>query len=199
MTTIPNREELDHLVRAARWELVAAGVLPGVVSALWIHLRGGAMPLALALGATGIAVGAAFVLDDPAATTLASAPATVRRRTTVRSVLAAAVGVSAWGYLVAVAWTPLRFDQAALELAGLVVLVLGVAALGARVGGPSLAGISGAGTAAVVLLLDQLVLTGHNLVSGGGGHGSASWWLVAGLAALVFVGATRDPAARRRR
>lgn len=202
MTAIPSRDEIGYLLHAARWDLVAIGVIPGVVSAVWVHLRAGAMPLAVALGTSGIAVGAAFVLDDAAADTLESVPVTVRRRVTVRAGLAGALSLSAWGYLMAAVWTPLRFDHAALELAGLVVLVVGAGALGGRLGGWKIAGLSGAGVVASVLLLDEVLLARHVVVSGGGGHATATWWLAAvPVAVAAFVAATRDPAMgpRRRR
>lgn len=194
----PGRGELSYLLRAARWELVAVGALPGLASAVYVHLRTGSMALAAALGVTGIAVGAAFVLDDPAATTIESVPATLRRRTTQRALLAAVAATSAFGYLAAAVWTPLRFEDVAIELAGLVALALAAGVVGARTGGPTLAGIVGAAAVTGVLLLDQLILTRRVLVSGGSGSTSTAWWLAGALAAtLVFLLATRDPVAGR--
>lgn len=195
---LPSRGEAIYLLRAARWQFVPLGAAVGIASAVWIHARGGPMPLAVGLGLVTIALGAAFVLDDPAATTVESVPATARRRSGLRAVLAICVAVAAFGYLTAAAWAPFRSEVAAIELAGLLAIALAVGAVAAHVDRRNAAGIAGAGAVAAVLVADQLVFTRRALVSGGaGGADDTGWWLlVVVVAALIYVRATRDPAAR---
>lgn len=191
---IPGREEVAYLVRAARWELIPLAAAPGIAFAVWAQLRPVPMPLAVVLGTSGIALGAPFVLDDPAATTLGSLPADIRRRLGLRASLAVAVSAAALGYLLAAVWTPLRFGDVAVELGGLVALSLAAGTVAAA-RSSTLAGISGAGSVTVLLALDSLVLSRHVLVSGGTGGGGLGWWGLTVLACGVTFGlATRDPA-----
>lgn len=195
MSAVPSRTEMGYVLRAARWHLIWLGALPGFAAAAYLHLRGGPMSMALLLGTVGIGVSAGFVLDDPAATTLASVPATLRRRSSLRAILGVVAGLSTWGYLTAAVWTPLDFEHAAVELLGVLALALACGALGGRISGATSAGICGASTVLALLVLDEFLLTRYVLFGGGAAPTTSGWWLVAiAVAVLAHWIATADPA-----
>src|SRR5439155_3182122 len=101
-----------HLVRSVRWQPIVAGAaLAGAAGRFESHVDVTTLALLVALGAS-------FVLDDPAAVTLASSPSTLwwRRRVCLAVVLALVALL--WLAVIVVAELPAAtaWDAVALQL-----------------------------------------------------------------------------------
>lgn len=123
------------LPRVAPWRPFAVGA--AVFSLLVMRASTPDAALSrLRVGAAVVAACAAFVLDDAAAPTLASAPTTLRARRAVRTVVAL-VALAVWWVAVALAadastGSGRPSNGAALEMLALVAVALAVASLAAR-------------------------------------------------------------------
>jgi hypothetical protein len=143
-----------------------------------------------------VALGVCFVLDDPAAVTLACSPSTLWRRRGMRLVLVLPLTALLWAIVVVVAELPTatRHASEALELATVVAVALAAAAAAARRNGDGMGG-----TAAGPLLLGVVfvarVLPGRWAFFPVPGHERR--WLVALVVACgALLLASRDPARR---
>lgn len=190
-------------------------VRPTVQSASWAPLAGaGACALAildlgdpsigrLRLAAIVLCVGSAFVLDDAAAATVASAPTPLWARRALRVVLAliplAALWALGWWLADGVASWALS-----LELGAMLALALAAAALAAQIRGDGRGGVA-AGPALLALLATAYLLLPPRLWLFPAGPEDPLWapahqrWalvLAAGLLGLTL--ASRDPAAAPR-
>jgi len=186
------------VARTLPWlALVAAAALAFAVVRL-----GDAQTLQVRLAALALCVGAAFLLDDPAAETIQSVPTPLLVRRLLRLALAAPALAASWVLVLqpavhAPAW------ELTLELGALLALAVAVAALIARGPGPALGGV--AGGPAVLVLFGLAALLPHRwalLVPGPEdprwttAHARWAFVLAAGLGALVW--ASLDPVRRRR-
>lgn len=168
-------------------------------------VRAGVGPDALAyrtrLCGVALAGAAAFLLDDAAAETVASAPTTLARRTVQRVLLGVAVVATAWGVL---GWRAGLFASAvanldrvlALELAVYVTIGFATAACTARRDGPG--GMVGAFAVGVGLLAAMQFPDGWSplpaspLASGA----VRELWIALAATATALAVAIRDPASR---
>lgn len=189
-------------------------VRPTVRSASWAPLAGaGALALAiLALGDPGVGrlrlaaialcVGAAFVLDDAAAATVASAPTPLWARRSLRVALAlvplAALWALVWWLADGASWA------LSLELGAMLALTLAAAALAAQIRGDGRGGVA-AGPALLALLAAAYLLLPARFgffpadpedPLWGPAHERWALVLLAGLLGLLL--ASRDPAAASR-
>ena len=199
---------LRYVAKATRWQLIVAGALLGAAMVAPSHVLD-AGPFAsphvgIALGTAGIALGAAFTLDDPAATTIAAVPVSLRRRSLLRVALAGVVAAVALSGLAFLSWQRLGFADLASQAGTLTFTGVAGAAVAGRLAGWRRPGLAGAAVVAVLLVSDGLSLLPATLLTGGDpalGDGlatgaTAAMW--AGLAAATAAGlawGTRDPAA----
>lgn len=206
------RALLVPLMRSLRWWPLLAGGLTGL-GLVWLGTRRMDPPLDLQtaalwlrLGIVTLAVGAAFVLDDPSETSTLHVPVSLLRRRALRLMLVAPAIVAWWGVL---AWIAGRLPTHAtvplgplvLEAAALLVTVAALAAAAAphltdRCGGIAASSTTLALVAAAFLLPGRLAL----FADPGSPHWAPAhqrWWAVAAVAALGLVLASRDPGRRR--
>jgi hypothetical protein len=163
---------------------------------------GAALLLLRAVGVVAV-LGAAFVLDDEAATTLEAAPTALAWRRFLRAAVAVALVTPPWA---AAVWrldthaTRLPVAGLTLELFGLLLLALAAAAAVTRGSGSTDPGVA---TTPVVLVV---VLGAFQLPSGFALYGfpgpgwdaaHARWLGVFATATLLLLWCGRDPAARR--
>ena len=187
-------------------------VRPTLRSISWAPLAaGGALALALVvltdpglgqarIAAIAICVGAAFVLDDPAAATVASAPTSSLARRAVRVGLALVPLAALWGL---VRWLADGADPWAvsLELGAMLVLTLAAAALSARIRGDGHGGVAAAPALLTLLAAAYLLLParwglfpeGPADPLWGAAHGRWAVILIAG--GVVLLATSGDPAA----
>ena len=184
------RQLWPHLVRAVPWEpVVATATIAGALGRVASHADVTTLAALLALG-----VG--FVLDDPAAATLACSPSTLWWRRRMRLVLMLPLVAFLWATVVAVAELPTATDHgpAALESATMVAVVLAASAAAARWNGDGMGGAA-AGPVLLGLVFVARVLPGRWAFFPVQVHERR--WLVALVVACgVLLLASRDPARR---
>ena len=193
---------------AIRWQ---PGVAAWVLVALLLVLKdealedpGSALLLLRGVGVVAV-LGAAFVLDDEAATTIEASPSTLAWRRGLRvvtaTVLVAVPWTGAWWWLEAHG-TDAPWAGLTLELAALLALALCTAAAVTRWSGATDPGVA-TSPAVFVVVLGAFQLPPRFALYGFPGPGwdaaHARWWglLVAATLLLFFCG--RDPAARHGR
>ncbi len=198
---------LSPLRTAVRWQpLLGATVLVGLLLAVKaddLHQDGTSL-MALRGVAALLALGAAFLLDDAAAVTLAASPTSLLWRRWHRLLAAALVAVP-WALAVLV----VRSRGAELPVAGLTLelVTLLALALAAAGGITRWTEVSEPGVLAAPLLVGIILA---NFRSPSGGHCSPGparsgtrahqrWGLLLAAALLVLAWCTRDPARRRSR
>ena len=179
-----------HLVRSVRWPPVVAGAaLAGAVGRFESHVD--VTTLALLVG-----LGASFVLDDPAAVTLASSPSTLwwRRRVCLAFVLPLVALL--WLAVVIVAELPAAtaLNAVALELAAMVAIVLAVAAFAVRRSSDGSGGAA-AGPALLGCVIIARVLPGRLAFFPVQVH-ERLWVVTLVVACVGLLVSSRDPAAR---
>lgn len=196
------------VTRAISWGPLAGGSVIALAVVVWLRVRGaGTVGLigGLRVGAVLLAAGAAFALDDPAATTLASSPTPLSTRRSLRLALALAACFAAWTTMLLVAGGPARAAAAglSLEAAGMLAVALAAASVAAPRVANGLGGLAG-GPTLVSFLLAAMVVQQHwphwSLLAF---PGTAAWeaaqlrWLILACAGSTLVGlAARDPARR---
>ncbi len=192
--------------RAVRWWPLAVTAVAAVAVAArlseWPYVRVGE----LRIGAILLALGAAFLLDDPSAETTGHMPVPLLARRVVRLAVALPLIACAWGTALLVAGrqrptAPLDWPALTLELAGLLALGLAFTAIAARHVPEELGGTAAAPAvlAAAGLLLALPHLPGHVLMfatqpsdpAWPATNGRWVWLLV--LALLVALWESRDP------
>jgi hypothetical protein len=175
------------------------GTASGMLAVAVVTLARDTSPaLCLGLAAAALAMGSSFALDDPAATSLEASPAPLVLRHAVRASCALPLPAAVWLGLVQ-HFQAVDGSELTLVLAGLVASALAIAAVACR------AGESGGLVAAPTLLMlvaCAFVLPERVSLFPDGDPGEANafivrWGLVLGLAACVFIAASRDPAHRR--
>jgi fluoroquinolone transport system permease protein len=209
------------LLRAVRWPALLASFAPalGVVAYVRSDEYGdaGEILVSLRLAALSLAVGLAFVLDDPSEEMTAPAPVSLLARRAVRIALTLPGALVWWLGLFAVARSasyvdvPLPAGPLLIEVAALAAAALGGSALGGRYLADRLGGPAGAAAAVLAAIAVSVLPWGRPLVvqiPGAPGYGSSWWWamLWCGLVALVAGSTTpwrvrrprRDPAAEGR-
>lgn len=190
-----------YCLRAMRWQAITVGAGLGALIVASSHVvESGPLAtphLGVSFGIAGIAVGAAFVLDDPGEETLAAVPVTLRRRSLLRLLLTAVLAAAALAGLTIVAWELLGYVVAA-EVAGFAAVGVTGAAVGGRLAGRQRPGIIGAAAVAGLVVADAMGLgPGDEVLLSGGAtvdHASPLTWLA--LSAVVVAGSwwgTRDP------
>lgn len=150
-----------------------------------------------------LAIGAAFMLDDPAEATVAAAPLPRALRRALRVAVGMPAVALAWAGLLAWASASVAVPAAALtlELAGFCAVALAASAvatpyvpdgLGGVAGGPTLAALV---VGAVKLPERWALLPPHPLVRGwSAAH--TRWWPVLGCGVAIAAAASLDPARR---
>ena len=196
------------ITRAISWGPLAGGSVIALAVVGFLRVRdAGTVGLigGLRVGAVLLASGAAFALDDPAATTLASSPTPLSARRSLRLALALAAFFAAWTTMLRVAGGPTRAAAAglSLEAAGMLAVALAAASVAAPWVANGLGGLAG-GPTLVSFLLAAIVVQQHwpqwALLAF---PGTAAWetaqlrWLVLAGAGSTLVGlAALDPARR---
>lgn len=192
-------------VRAVPWGPLLGGA--GLGLAL-VHLASddlGSLMFRLQFAAVLICAGAAYVVDDPAAPTLACSPTPLLARRVLRVDGAVVVAGATWGgLLVDVRWAagPGGWAPAALTLQAGALLAAGLsmAVLAARFAPDGRGGVAGSASVVVLALLSVALPDAWSpFALGGTGSTLRTAALLAGTM-VAFVLASRDPArpARRR-
>ena len=203
------------VTRAMSWGPLAGGGVTALAVVVWLRTRdAGAAGLigGLRIGAVLLAAGAAFALDDPAATTLASSPTPLSARRSLRLALALGACSAGWAAMLAIAGGPTHPAAAGLsvEAAGMLALALAAASVAAPWIPNGLGGLAG-GPTLVSFLLAAMIVQQHwpqwGLLEL---PGTPAWeaaqvrWLVVAcaggtLVALAGLDPAGRPAIRRRR
>jgi hypothetical protein len=208
---------LGPTARVLRWPPVLASFMPAL--ALVEHVAAdlsdaSGVLLALRGGAVALAVGLAFVLDDPAESLTAPSPVSLLAQRAVRMSLALPLAVAFCVILVTRAngapgiAEPLSGATMLLELLAFAAVALAAAAVGSRLLADRLGGLAGVAGAAVAAVAASLLPWGEPLAArlpGTAAYGAVtrcSWTaLVVGVAVLIgasspYAGALRRPARR---
>ncbi len=204
--------------RLVRWKPILGGAVVGFFilyqsSGAWAT---GSMPaiIPLRLAALVLCLGAVFLLDDPAAVTVASVPSPLRYRRSLRLLLAAPLIATAWAsqgaYVFVHATSRLHRDtdgllpivDLTLEMVAMMMAGLAIAALATRWVSEGLGGVA-AGPTLVVLLGAALFLPHRWTLFPGTvedpqwAAAHVRWAIIVVLATLLLAYSSRDPAARR--
>ena len=185
-------------LRTAAW----VAVLPAGALGLGVLTLDGPVVLELRLAAVALAAGAAFVLDDPAAETIAASPTPLLFRRLLRAALALPVVAALWALLL------LHADAApawalTLELAAMLATTLAVAALAAPLVPDGRGGVAAAPAllvllgAAALALPDGLTLFAAGPLDARWEASHERWASVLVAAVLAFVYASLDPGRAR--
>ncbi len=191
---------LRPVARAVRWlPLLAGGVLGlavvAVPVALTSRLTGTQLTDLVRAAATCVALGTAFLLDDPAARSTPTVPVARLTRNLVR--VAVAVPAIALWWAVTLSTTPhLRRGALTVEAAALVAAALALAATIARYTGDGTAGVYAAPAVlvlgAVVWFLPRPVALAATPDDPHWTVAHHRWAVVLGLAVVAFVWASRE-------
>ncbi len=178
------------VARTVPWlALVGAAVVAVAVVRL-----GEAQTLHVRLSALALCIGGAFLLDDPAAETLESVPASLLFRRLLRLSLALPVLAAAWALVVGSADVDRATWGLTLEACALLAVTLAVAArAGGVAAGPTLLALFG--LAALLPSRWALLVSGPEDPRWMAAHARWALVLAAGLAA--FAWASLDPGRRR--
>ncbi len=189
--SLPGPDYLRHLLRAVVWHPV---VLGGGV-ALLLADDGFRTGTEQTLAAASLALGCAFLLDDPAWVTVASSPAPLWWRRCIRMALALPVAGIVWLAALLVAGLPrVAMGPGVLEVATMIGITLAVAAVAVRRSGDGVGG-SAAGPMLLVLVVGSLLLPTRWAVHPVVAH-PWRWALLLSGAVFALLVASRDPAAR---
>lgn len=195
----PLRSAIRWQPGVVAWALVATLL---VVKVEALAHPGSALMLVRAVGVIAV-LGAAFVLDDEAASTLEASPSTLAWRLSLRVVTAVALVSVPW----AGAWwraeshgTDLPWAGLTLEVAALLALALATAAGVTRWSGATDAGVATTPMVFVVVL-GAFQLPPRFALYGNPGPGwddaHVRWSVLLAVATLLLLWCARDPAARR--
>jgi fluoroquinolone transport system permease protein len=193
-----------YTLRAMRWQALVGGAALGAALIGLSHLLEGGLlgsvHLAIVFAALVTAIGAAFVLDDPAAATLAPVPVTLRRRSALRAALGLMLLLLSLAAFALLAWQALAHLEMAGQAIGLATVGIAGSVLAGRLAGWQHPGAAGAATLTAVVVADTLgFLPGEALLTGGAHvtHTAATlltWALLTSSALVAAIWATSDPA-----
>lgn len=188
---LPGPDHLRHLVRAVVWQPVVLGG----GAALALAADGFHTGTEQTLAAASLALGCAFLLDDPAWVTVSSSPTPLWWRRVIRMAVALPVAGVLWLASVLVAGLPrAEWWPSGLEVAAMTGVTVAAAAVAARRSGDGRGGAT-AGPVLLAMVLCSLVLPPawavYPVVAN-----QWRWVLLVGLALLAVLGASRDLAAR---
>lgn len=188
--SLPGPDHLRHLVRAVVWQPVVLGGGVAVVLAY-----DGYTGTEQTLAAVSVALGCAFLLDDPAWVTVSSSPAPLWWRRSLRMALVLPVAGLLWLAAVLVAGLPRgQWWPGGLEVAAMIGMTLAAAAVAIRRSGDGLGGAA-AGPALLALVVGSLVLPPAWAMYPVVAH-QWHWVLLLTGAVSALMVASRDPAAR---
>lgn len=205
---IQARDLLRTLIRTTRWSALAGAAVVAPIVVRWV---GGSNPSptdrigGLRVGAMVLAIGSAFLLDDPTEETTAHLPTRISWRRMLRGAIATLPLATAWCVLALTAPEPAGPDVAALplgalslEFAAMAMAALAIAAAATHLVPDGLGGVA----AAPVLMTAMGILAvlpprirlfvGHPLEPRWGPTHRV-WWLIlaSGLALLMLASADR--------
>lgn len=188
---LPGTDHLRHLVRAVVWQPVVLGGAAAMVLAYDGFRTGTEQTLA----AASVALGCAFMLDDPARVTVSGSPAPLWWRQSVRIMLVLPLAGLLWLAAMQMAGLPREaLASGALEVATMVAVTFAAAAFAVRHSGDGLGGAA-AGPMLLAMVVCSLVLPPRWAVHPVVAH-QGRWVLFLGGAVLALIVASRDPAAR---
>jgi hypothetical protein len=202
------------LARTIKWAVLAASVVPaaGIVWRFSDDLYGspGDAALSLRLAALSLAIGLAFVLDDPTEDLTAPAPVSLLTRRAVRIGLTLPGATAAWLLLFHLAngapylTEPLPLGGLLLEVFAFAAVALAGAALGSRRLADGLGGPAGACTAVMFGAATAMFPWGQQLLAllpGTESHSRSQrwWWLILVVGVLGVVLASATPGTARPR
>lgn len=186
-----------HLAAVLTWKPFAA---TAVATAVWLAATERPSPLLLSTAAAAVAATTPFVLDDPAAATLQSSPATLRQRRAHRAALVLPFLGSWWALAVTIvsrSTTHLPLAAHTLQLATLVAIGLAGASATSRIGGDRAQGGTTGALAVIICFGTAFLPEGSlQLVPGDPAAPDAARQLIVILAVAVAIqlGASADPA-----
>lgn len=201
------------LLRAVRWPALLASFAPALGVVLYVRSDeygdAGEALVSLRLAALSLAVGLAFVLDDPSEEMTAPAPVSLLARRAVRIALTLPGALVWWLGLLGLARSASYGDVSLpagpllIEVVALAAVALGGSAVGGRLLADRLGGPAGAAAAALAAIAVSALPWGRPLVvqiPGAPGYASSWWWAIlwCGVAALV-MGSTTPWRVRRAR
>jgi hypothetical protein len=190
---------LPGTVRAVPWGPLLGGA---VLALAMVHFGSGdpgSIMLRLRLGAVLLCAGAAYVVDDPAAGTLACSPTPLLGRRSLRVAAALVVAGATWGALLLdVRWSGRLggWSPAALTLQAGALLAAGLtmAVLASRFAPDGRGGVAGSACVVVLVVVSVALPDGWSPFSlGGAGSTLRTGALLAG-GTVAFVLASLDPA-----
>lgn len=188
-------------VRLASWRALPAA---GALAVAMVHFSSAPPVLELRLAAIALCVAAAFVLDDPAAQTLAASPTPLLFRRLLRTTLLLALLAALW---MIVLWSAGEHVMTALtlELATMLVVTLAAAVVATPRISDGRGGVAAAPalliilTAALLLLPTAWTLFARDPADPAWQASHVRWALLLAIAAAAFLAASRDPAKRHTR
>ena len=188
-------------VRLASWRALPAA---GALAVAMVHFLSAPPVIELRLAAIMLCVAAAFVLDDPAAHTLAASPTPLLFRRLLRTTLLLPLIAALW---MIVLWSTGEHVMTALTLELVTMLVVTLAA--ATVATPRIpdgrGGVAAAPalliilTAALLLLPASRTLFARDPADPAWQASHLRWALLLAIAVATFLATSRDPADRRAR
>lgn len=191
-------------IRALPWGPLLGGAALGLAMVHFGSGDPGSLMLRLRLAAVLVCAGAAYMVDDPAARTLACSPTPLLGRRAYRVVAAVVVAGATWGtLLIAVrgaagpgGWAPASLS---LQAAALLAVALSMAVLASRVAPDGRGGVAGS-AAVLCLALIAVALPERWTPFPLGGAGSSNRpALLLAVGMVAFVLASLDPARRSTR
>ena len=190
---------LPGTIRAVPWGPLVGGATLGLVLVSLGSDDLGSLMVRLRLAAVLVCAGAAYVVDDPAAPTLACSPTPLLSRRTLRVAGAVVAAGAAWGaLLVAVRWAagPGRWAPAALTLqaAALLATALTMAVLASRFAPDGRGGVAGSASVLVLALVSIALPHGWSPFSSGEAGSTLRTVALLTAAMIAFVLASLDPA-----
>ena len=195
------------VTRAVSWGPLAGGCVTALALVVWLRTRdAGTAGLigGLRIGAVLLAAGAAFALDDAAATTLASSPTPLSARRSLRLALTVGACLAAWTALLGIAGVPTHAAAGlSVEAAGMLAVALAAASVAGPWIGNGLGGLAG-GPTLVSFLLAAMIVQQHwprwALLAFPGTPAweaaHARWLVLAGAGSALVALAALDPARR---
>lgn len=198
------------MARTGAWVPVGAtvglGTLAFAISATEASMGPGVTLARLRFAALVAGLGAGFLLDEPAETSLAASPTPLSARRLMGVGLGAVVLTLWWLFMAS--WASSLYGELprhalTLELVAIIGVALGAAAFGGRRLSPARRGVVGAGAvlvlgATALLLPASWTLYLSTPLDPGWDASHLRWATVGGLAVAVLAVTSRDPARRRR-